>query len=124
MRAAARDGGLSVEEIARRLGVGPQTVDRWWTDQRIPEGDWLRRYTALVRRPVSYFYAEDRLTELAGFLEEFADPVMGDEEPPAAWDQLTGRPDAFSPAARAELTGRAAAPRISRQCRTERGVAL
>jgi transcriptional regulator with XRE-family HTH domain len=107
MRAAARESGLNAEEIARRLGVRPQTVYRWWTDQRVPEGDWLRRYAAIVHRPVSFFYAADQLAELVGFLKEFMDLVMRGEDPAGAWDQLTGSPDALPPMERADLGVRA-----------------
>src|SRR4051794_26286764 len=97
MRAAARESGFTAEQIAQELGVRPQTVYRWWTNERVPERDWLARYAALVRRPVTFFYTDDRLAELVGFLREFIDLTMAGEEPTGAWDQLTGRPDILSP---------------------------
>ena len=46
---ARRRGGLSIRELARRLGVDPETLRRWERGIRIPRGRWLESVEEFLR---------------------------------------------------------------------------
>ncbi|MEU2719402.1 helix-turn-helix domain-containing protein [Streptomyces smyrnaeus] len=64
LRGAIVESGLTVEQVAARLGVDPKTVDRWITEpNRKPYRRFQYAAASLLRREVSYLWADERTAE-------------------------------------------------------------
>jgi transcriptional regulator with XRE-family HTH domain len=58
------ESGLTLEQLAARLGVSPKTVDRWITDpKRKPYRRFQYAVASVLRREVSYLWPDERTSE-------------------------------------------------------------
>lgn len=61
LRAAIVDSGLTLDEVAERLGVAAKTVERWINDpNRKPYRRFQYATASLLRREVSYLWPDER----------------------------------------------------------------
>ncbi|MFE9385651.1 helix-turn-helix domain-containing protein [Streptomyces sp. NPDC007025] len=64
LRGAIVASGLTVEQVAARLGVSAKTVDRWITEpNRKPYRRFQYAAASLLRREVSYLWSDERTVE-------------------------------------------------------------
>jgi transcriptional regulator with XRE-family HTH domain len=55
IKQARYEAGYTVEKLARELGVGLRTVNRWQTGESLPRYEQLAELAVVLRKPVSYF---------------------------------------------------------------------
>ncbi|MFF4949749.1 helix-turn-helix domain-containing protein [Streptomyces chattanoogensis] len=61
LRGAIVESGLTLEQVAERLGVSPKTVDRWITDpKRKPYRRFQYALASMLRLEVSYLWPDER----------------------------------------------------------------
>lgn len=58
MRAAMREAGLNIGEVAQRLNCARTTVHRWFSGDRAPGQHLLEEFARLVSKPPEFFYAD------------------------------------------------------------------
>ncbi|MFJ3547948.1 helix-turn-helix domain-containing protein [Streptomyces sp. NPDC090114] len=64
LRGAIVESGLTMEQVAERLGVSPKTVDRWISDPtRKPYRRFQYAVASMLRREVSYLWPDERTAE-------------------------------------------------------------
>jgi transcriptional regulator with XRE-family HTH domain len=64
LRGAIVESGLTLEQVAARLGVSAKTVDRWITEpKRKPYRRFQYAVASMLRREVSYLWPDERTAE-------------------------------------------------------------
>ncbi|WP_043266107.1 helix-turn-helix transcriptional regulator [Streptomyces sp. CT34] len=64
LRGAIVESGLTLDQIAERLGVSPKTVDRWITEpKRKPYQRFQYAVASMLRREVSYLWPDEQTAE-------------------------------------------------------------
>lgn len=64
LRGAIVESGLTLEQVADRLGVSAKTVERWISDQkRKPYRRFQYHLASLLRREVSYLWPDERTSD-------------------------------------------------------------
>ncbi|MDC7338928.1 helix-turn-helix domain-containing protein [Streptomyces lydicus] len=64
LRGAIVESGLTMDQVAARLGVSPKTVDRWITDpKRKPYRRFQYALASMLRLEVSYLWPDERTAE-------------------------------------------------------------
>jgi transcriptional regulator with XRE-family HTH domain len=118
MKGAAVQAGLTVSEVARRLGVSRPVIHRWWSGEQCPGCGTLLAYARVVGKPVSYFLkpAEgeepgeggEQEQELLDLLLPWAQLLMAGSPPDAAFDRVAGELQELTPPERRRLAAAAA----------------
>ncbi|MGP3924774.1 helix-turn-helix domain-containing protein [Streptomyces sp. 8N616] len=64
LRGAIVESGLTLEQLAERLGVSPKTVERWISEHgRKPYRRFQYAAASILRREVSYLWPDERTSE-------------------------------------------------------------
>lgn len=70
LRDAISRGGLSVDDVAQKIGLDPKSIERWITQDRIPYPKNRHAIAALLRESEAYLWpsavSEEKATEVSG----------------------------------------------------------
>lgn len=70
LRDAINRGGLSVDDVAQKIGLDPKSIERWITQDRVPYPKNRHAIAALLRESEAYLWpsavSEEKATEVSG----------------------------------------------------------
>lgn len=100
LRDAINRGGLSVDDVAQKIGLDPKSIERWITQDRVPYPKNRHAIAALLRESESYLWpsavGDEKATEVSGSEVVQVFPSRN-AIPRDLWDRLlnqaTGRVD-------------------------------
>jgi transcriptional regulator with XRE-family HTH domain len=94
MKEAAQDAGLNPAQIARKMGLSPATVYRWFEGERAPSAESVEAFAAAVDKPVAWIYQRvnegEMVKELGEWVLAFARMVEKGAAPDVAFDAIAG----------------------------------
>lgn len=116
LRESREQARIKAEQMAEALGVTPAALYAWESGRNEPSLESLAAWAKTVGRPFIWLAlgegdAASSAESFADWVMEFADRVVGGQEPGAAYDAVTAQPEELSDRERRSLSRRGQAMR-------------